>query len=168
MRLPRLPLNAASVRSAAGGAPLALLATATALLVGCATPTIEVTNVTVREQTADAVALDVKVDLTNPADASMRLLQWDYTFSNQSGSYSGTWEALATLPPGATVTRTIPVVLPAAAGTDQWSISGVLSYRSPSRVAEIFYDLGIWRPRTGFGGSSATATANAAAPSAAP
>lgn len=141
-------------------APLAFgLMTATSLcaLVGCASPTITVTNVTVQEKSADAVRLAVSVDLSNPADGSMRLLQWNYTFSNAAGSYSGTWEALTTLPPKSTVTKTVPVVLPASAGTDGWNISGSLSYRSPSRVAEIFYDLGLWHPRSGFGGSSASA-----------
>lgn len=148
-------------------APLAALRTATLGLVlglaaalglaGCASPSIAVREVSLRDQTAEAVALDVQVELRNPADASMRLLQWDYTFSNASGSYSGTWEALTTLPPGETVTRTVPVVLPAAAGTEQWSISGVLTYRSPSRIAEIVYDLGIWRPRTSFAASGPAA-----------
>jgi hypothetical protein len=141
--------------------PAALLGFIT--LAGCATPTITIGQVTLRDQTAEAVALDVQVELRNPADASMRLLQWDYTFSNASGSYSGTWEALTTLPPGETVTRTVPVVLPAAAGTEQWSISGVLTYRSPSRIAEIVYDLGIWRPRTSFAGSGSAGSAETAA-----
>jgi hypothetical protein len=55
------------------------------------------------------------------------------------------------------------VVLPAAAGTEQWSISGVLTYRSPSRIAEIVYDLGIWRPRTSFAGSGSAGSAETAA-----
>ncbi len=145
-------------------APLAFgLLTATSLcaLVGCASPTIAVTGVTVQETSPDAVRLAVSLDLSNPADGSMRLLQWNYTFANAGGSYSGTWEALTTLPPNSTVTRTIPVVLPASAGTEGWNISGSLSYRSPSRVAEIFYDLGLWHPRSGFGGSAATMPAAA-------
>lgn len=141
-----------------------LLAMSASVLVGCASPSITVRNVSVQDQTADAVRLAVDVDLSNPADASMRLLQWNYTFSNSSGSYSGTWEALTTLPPATTVSKSIPVVLPAAAGADSWNISGSLTFRSPSRVAEIFYDLGLWRPRTGFGGSSPIAAQPAGQP----
>jgi hypothetical protein len=154
----------ATLRHALRAAPIAALSGLLSLLAlsGCATPSITIREVTLRDQTAEAVALDVQVELRNPADASMRLLQWDYTFSNASGSYSGTWEALTTLPPGELVTRSVPVVLPAAAGTEQWSISGVLSYRSPSRIAEIAYDLGIWRPRTSFAGSASSAQAASA------
>lgn len=137
-------------------------------LVGCASPAITVRNVSVQEETDQAVRLTVDVDLSNPADASMRLLQWNYTFSNASGSYSGTWEALTTLPPRTTVSKSIPVVLPSVAGADSWNISGSLTYRSPSRVAEIFYDLGLWRPRTGFGGSSQSAAQPAGQPATPP
>jgi hypothetical protein len=154
----------ATLRHALRPAPIAALSGLLSLLAlsGCAAPSITIREVTLRDQTAEAVALDVQVELRNPADASMRLLQWDYTFSNASGSYSGTWEALTTLPPGELVTRSVPVVLPAAAGTEQWSISGVLSYRSPSRIAEIVYDLGIWRPRTAFAGAASSAQAASA------
>lgn len=146
--------------------PIAACAVAALALAGCASPGITVTSVSIEEQAADAVRLGVDVDLTNPASDSMRLLRWDYTFSSGGESYRGTWEALTTLPPGTTVHRRVPVVLPlgaADAAGRSWTISGSLSYRSPSRIAEIFYDLGIWRPSTSFGGSSAEAAAAQAA-----
>jgi hypothetical protein len=124
---------------------------------------MQVKSITIEQQTAEAVQLGVDIDLTNPADSPIRLLRWDYTFvaATAGGArYSGSWEALATIPPKSTVTRRVPVVIPnggdsaGQAVNEGWNISGSLTYRSPSRLAEIFYDLGLWRPTSGFGGSA--------------
>jgi hypothetical protein len=138
------------------------VASAVVALVGCASPAIEVKAMSVEQQTNEAVRLGVDIDLTNPADAPMRLLRWDYSFASGGETYRGTWEALTTLPPKTTISRRVPVVLPASAdvANRDWSVSGSLSYRSPSRLAEIFYDFGVWRPSSGFGGSGSTAWAD--------
>ena len=86
----------------------------------------------------------------------MRLLQWEYTYTQGSATYHATWDALATLPPdNARAIHRIPCVIPASAfdATKPWSLSGTLTYRSPSHVAEIFYDLGIARPSVDFSGN---------------
>jgi hypothetical protein len=140
-------------RPCCGPVSLFLAALAPITLAGCASPGIEVTSISIEDRSTQSVKLGVDVNLTNPADAPMRLLRWDYTFSSGSESYRGTWEALTTIPPQTTLSRRIPVVLPASVADGPWSVSGSLSYRSPSRLAEIFYDLGVWRPRTGFGGT---------------
>lgn len=173
-RTPASPLSTRSLRPS-GGAAASLRRTMVAgglaaltWLAGCASPGIEVKSVAIEDQSADSVKLGVDVDLTNPADESMRLLRWDYTFSANGERYSGTWEALTTLAPNSTTTRRVPVVLPAGPiGQGPWSISGSLSYRSPSRLAEIFYDLGVWRPSTGFGGAGSGAGTSGAQASAA-
>lgn len=146
-----------ALRRGALAAGVAILA----WLAGCASPSIQVKSVAVEDQSADAVRLGVDVELSNPADESMRLLRWDYTFSANGERYSGTWEALTTLAPNSTVTRRVPVVLPAGpVGEGPWNISGSLSYRSPTRLAEIFYDLGVWRPSASFGGAGTSADAS--------
>ncbi|MDZ4754601.1 MAG: hypothetical protein SGJ11_08895 [Phycisphaerae bacterium] len=136
---------------------------------GCANPTIGIRSITVKEQTADSLRLDVEVAVTNPASRPMRLLQWDYMFvesaTDGGAAYHGRWEALATVPPGETMTRHVPVVLTGSGGAPAgpWQVRGTLSFRSPSRFAEIFYDLGLYRPETGFSGGAASSSAAAAA-----
>jgi hypothetical protein len=128
------------------------------LCAGCASPSIDVGAARIAEQSADAVQLAVDVSLTNPGDGPMRLLQWDYAFRAGDAVYGGRWEALLTIPPGGTVRTELPVVVAARdadALAGEWSMTGNLTFRSPSRFAEIFYDLGLYRPRIGFGGSGA-------------
>ncbi|MFO0827061.1 MAG: hypothetical protein U0572_02840 [Phycisphaerales bacterium] len=163
----------APTRRVAALGSLAALATA---LAGCATPSIDVRSAAIEQAGPDAVRVSVELELANPADDPMRLLQWEYTFQSGAARYTGRWEALAVLPPERmpTILR-IPCVVRTADfnPNSPWSIYGRLTYRSPSRIAEITYDLGIWRPSTGFSGgtesvSTATppaATASSAAPS---
>lgn len=126
-------------------------------IAGCAAPAIEVRSATVEASGSDATQLAIVVDMRNPADEPMRLLQWNYTFTSGGRSYSGRWEALETLPPKSTTSVRIPAVL-AGTGFDAgaWNVSGSVSYRSPSRFAKILYDLDLSRPRSGFAGGSAS------------
>jgi hypothetical protein len=108
------------------------------------------------------------LELTNPSEESIRLLQWEYRFQSGDQSYVGLWEALVTLPPKSTTLTQVPVVLPNAAAEEvvagRWSSSGSVLFRSPSRLAEIFYDVGLYQPRASFQGSAAEVAARAAAP----
>ncbi|MBL9149733.1 MAG: hypothetical protein JNM94_13670 [Phycisphaerae bacterium] len=129
---------------------------ATALLAGCASPRVGVQGARVSDSNPESTLVEVDIELTNPADDTMRLFQWDYRFTCGGATYSGLWEALLALPPENTPMRTsLPCVVPTAA-LDQsapWTISGTLTYRSPSRLALIPYDLQLYQPTTSFSGS---------------
>jgi hypothetical protein len=129
--------------------------TAASLLAGCASPRIGVQGARVSDSNPESTLVEVDLELTNPADDTMRLFQWEYTFTSAGVSYRGVWEALLALPPDNIPMRTaLRCVVPTAA-LDQgapWTISGTLTYRSPSRLALIPYDLQIYQPTTSFSG----------------
>jgi hypothetical protein len=143
-----------------------LVAVAPSLLLGaCAAPTISVGEATVVGRDAETVRLDVAVRLTNPATRPMPLLEWDYTVESPVGgavgggggvAFEGTWSAMRTIPPGETVTVAIPAVVPAADFDPAAPIlvRGSVSYRSPDRLARIFEEFGLYRPRQSFAGSA--------------
>ncbi len=148
--------------------PPALFIGAALLLSACAAPRIDVQSVEVRDSSAAATKYEVVLELTNSADGPMRLLQWNYTFTGGGETYTGVWESLSTLPPGSTTRHVIPVVLLASgadAASGPWTISGSVYFRSPTRLAEILYDIGLYRSRTGFQGQSGASPATETQPS---
>ncbi len=140
-----------------------------ALGAGCAGPTLVVQSAHLEASGPDHAQLGVSIDVANAAEEPLRLLQWDYTVHTPTGSYSGVWEALVTIPPGSSKVIQIPAVVPGSTfdPASRWTISGTVRYRSPDRVARILYDLEIHRPREGFSGP-APAGATAAAPASPP
>lgn len=147
-----------ALRESAGHAlPLsALLA-----LSGCATPHVSVVGASVDESTPETTSVLVELEMKNPADDTMRLLTWDYTATFGGASYSGLWEALVALPPNNEPMRTkLPCVIPTSAldTTAAWRISGAITFRSPSRIARIPSDLGLYRPSTSFAGGGVGVT----------
>ncbi|MDZ4830253.1 MAG: hypothetical protein SGJ09_08675 [Phycisphaerae bacterium] len=137
---------------------------AIAITSGCTHPSVAVRSATVERSTADAVQVGVELELTNPASDPMRLLEWEYTYTTGSASYRGRWSALATLPPdGLPAVHRIPCVVPASAfdANSPWTLSGQLTFRSPSRVAEALYEVGLIQPSASFsGGGASTQGAN--------
>lgn len=104
--------------------------------------------------------LDVVLELTNPGKTEIELVHYDYTITLADGSsYDGRWAALRALPPGQTVTATVPAIVPNASATAgaRWTVRGTVSYRDPQSFARILYEAGILKTESSFDGEGAVA-----------
>lgn len=128
------------------------------------------TSVDVVEVGEAATELAIRIELKNNSDAPVKLDIWDYRMTACGGSYSGRWSAGITLPPEQVVKASIPAVVP---GTDlpidtcAWSTGGHVTYLTPSRLAEMLFELGLNRPTASFSQSGATLGTGGPVPSAA-
>lgn len=134
-----------------------ILIAVAASLGGCATvetPTIEVVNVRVAEQTGEAARIEALVELTNPNDTPLPLTSASYTLSvGSAGSVS-----LDDFP-----NRTLPalgkqtVLLPASVRTNganlkgaAYTVSGSVTYEPPGEMRKILTESGIPLPWVDF------------------
>lgn len=134
-----------------------ILVAVAASLGGCAgleTPTIDVVNVRVTEQSAEAARIEAMVELTNPNDTPLPLTSASYTLSvGNAGSIS-----LDDIP-----NRTLPalgkqtVLLPASVRTGganlkgaAFTISGSITYQPPGEMRKILTETGIPLPTADF------------------
>lgn len=128
-----------------------------ASLGGCAgleTPTIEVVNVRVAEQTGEATRIEALVELTNPNDTPLPLTSASYTISaGNAGSVSLDDRPNRTLPALGKQT----VLLPASLRTNGASlkgapctVSGSITYEPPGEVRKILTESGIPLPWVDF------------------
>ena len=111
------------------------------------------------------IAAGFQVDLRvhNPSSEDVPLERFDYTFQvDEVGRFEGRWAALRTLPPGHTVTMTVPasMTLPEDVadrevldGEFRWRIDGGVRYQAPGLLGQILFDAGIRRPSEPFEGS---------------
>lgn len=135
----------------------AALLTACLLSAGCSAmrPSVRATGATVTERGPTTARVEIALELRNEGSTEIELVQYDYmVFLEGGASYGGRWAALRALPPGQSVTATVPAVIPLAdarAGI-RWRASGEAEYRDPQSFARILYEAGILRTQSSFGG----------------
>ena len=143
--------------------PLAALVVL-ATLAGCSfvRPTAKAVGVRVVEMGPSTARLAIEVELRNESSNEVELVSYDYLVRLEDGaSYDGRWAALRALPPGQSVTASVPAIVPvqsARAGA-RWSVTGTLAYRDPQSLARILYEAGILKTESMFEGQGSVAIA---------
>jgi len=154
-------------------AALALAALVGVSAAGCsvARPEARAFEARIAESTGATTKVDIALELTNPGDDEIELVEYDYTITLPDGaSYGGKWAALRALPPARTVEATVPAVLPTASvrdGAAAWRVSGTLRYRDPQSIARILYEAGLLKTEVGFSGAGSAMRPATQAPKAA-
>jgi LEA14-like dessication related protein len=123
-------------------------------------PALNVGQPAVHETTEQALTLRFPIDLQNPNEEPLKLLQLEYDVRVDGRTvYSGIRDAQATVASHGTRQVEIPAVVryddlnwtaanvPAQA---RYSISGKLQYVTPGEIAQILFDTGVRKPRAGF------------------
>lgn len=126
---------------------------------GCSSyraPRLEIVSATVTEMTSDGAALSFDLTATNPNAVALPLRGVEYRLLLGGREvFSGVRAAEATLAAGSTQTITLPASVPAAEvppGASPYTLEGRVTYITPGALAETLFDLGVRRPRAGFGG----------------
>ncbi|MEY3025666.1 MAG: hypothetical protein RL136_639 [Planctomycetota bacterium] len=141
------------------------------MLQGCAIvrPELRAAGCAIAERGPQTAQVDITLELSNPGDTEVELVNYDYLLTLEDGSsYGGRWAALRALPPRQTVQAVVPAIVPAASarpGT-RWSVRGTASYRDPQSFARILYEAGILRTEASFSGDGEVAAASRTAASA--
>jgi hypothetical protein len=135
-------------------------------------PSIAVGEAVLVEETAEALRLDVALDLANPNEEPLELLQFEYVFSiGGSSVFRAKQSAEATLSASGSKRLLLPAVVPldrapwpagARPAEADWSIRGSLLYVTPGALAEALLDTGVRKPRARFGGTGRVPLAGAA------
>lgn len=149
----------------------AAIAAVLCLLCACTTPPgISVTTVDVVEVGKTANQIAIRIQLSNPTKAPIRIDTWKYFVRVRNDQvYSGEWVASITIPPESRLLTAIPAVVPLQSqpGPDSpWSIDGTLRYLEPTRFSQLLYDLGLSRPAASFNASGAGMGSGGTIPSA--
>ena len=128
------------------------------LTTGCTLvrPKAQASAVTIGSSKGDTTAVVITLELLNPGEDEIELIEYDYVLRLADGAaYGGKWAALRALPPGERVTATIPAVVPTASlhgGATSWTVTGTLGYRDPESVVRILYEAGILKTATSVDG----------------
>lgn len=149
---------------------LAVMACGGLTLAGCSgyrDPSIVLSDARVLESTDEALTLRFTMDLTNPNDDPLKLVQFEYDLMVDGVKvYSGMRAAEATLASNSERQMHIPAVvllddlgwtptaLPPAAG---YSIRGSVEYVTPGEIAQILFDTGVRTPQANFRGAGEVA-----------
>jgi hypothetical protein len=126
-------------------------------------PSIAVGEMVFVEETPEALRLDIALDLANPNDEPLELLEFEYALSiDGTRLFRARRSAEATLSASGRKRLMLPAVVrldrapwpegvrPAEAA---WSIRGSVLYVTPGALAEALLDTGVRKPRASFGGS---------------
>lgn len=137
---------------------------------GCAStkpPAIAVIGASMAESTNEAAKVQIALRLQNPNNDPLELLEFDYSVEvNGREVYQGTRSAQMTLARLSTREIEIPAVIPyertgwrtdAMPPAAQVNVHGTLRYLAPGTFAQTLFDIGVRRPRTGFGGVQSVA-----------
>lgn len=125
-----------------------------------ASPEAQVLSVRRVEAGTDAQRYVVVVALTNPNDVALPMLDADYRLEIGPGEYHGDTSPNATLPASGRLTIELPAVLTAEG--DQYEVRGSLELDPPQQLKQVFYELGLPRPRANFAGRGEIETTYAA------
>ena len=137
-----------------------------ATLNGCAAyhdPAISVTGAKLVETTDEALAVRFGLDLHNPNDESLTLLEFNYELKIDGRQvYSGTRAGETVLAIRGDKHVEIPGVVRfdrtgwsagAIPPTARYEIKGRLTYITPGKIVQILFDTGVRKPRAPFAGS---------------
>ncbi len=105
---------------------------------GCAAPPVaKGIKAEYQPPTAEAVQVAVTMELVQPNDGALELIEWDYTATvNGKQVFQGTWAAMLTLPPDLAHAN--------------WRVSGSVGYRATRQMDKLLYQLGISRQAASF------------------
>jgi len=138
------------------------------LLGGCApTPTLQVMDATMIEASAEAVVVAVRVRATNIGDDGLPLRIASYTLSIGGKSATVTRSPEATLRARGEQEFIVPAALLLSASeragmaSAPFTITGSVSYVPPGRIADVFFEWGVYRPSAPINGGG---TVNLAGP----
>jgi hypothetical protein len=128
---------------------------------GCSSyrdPAIVVSETRLIETTDEAAAVGFALDLRNPNDEPLKLLQFEYDLLvNGVSAYSGIRSAQATLAANGARRLEVPAVIrfddvdaAAPPATLHYRLRGTLQYVTPGEIAQVLFDTGVRKPRAGF------------------
>jgi hypothetical protein len=167
--MPFDPPVRAPLRLAAPLAGAALLLGASGCEIFREGPRIEVDGLQVLRRGPDAAEGDLLISIRTPAGRTIPLDDFRYSLIVDGRTvFRGRWAALAAVPPGETIRRTLPVTIPLEAlpervASDEvplrWAASGSVGWEDPQRLARILFDLGLPNPRSDFSGRGEVAGA---------
>ncbi len=133
------------------------------MLCGCSgyrAPTIQLTSVTMTEESEEATAFTFKLELQNPNPEPIELREFHYRLSmNGREVYVGRRAASTTLHSHALQTIELPAVVRYEKlgwtqrdrpQTLSYALKGTLLYETPGELAEILLDIGVRRPKVTF------------------
>jgi hypothetical protein len=157
-RIPRDGISQAHGRAAAA------IAFAAIALPGCIDlrpgPLVSVEGVRLARIGPDAAEVDLLVLVRSRSPETVPLDDFRYSLVVDGRTvFRGRWAALAAVPPGEPMRRTLPAVIPtellpaAAAGEPlplRWTVSGSVGWEDPRRLSRILLDLGLPNPRSDF------------------
>lgn len=146
------------------GLAAATLACAAAALPGCIDlrpgPIVSVEGVRLARVGPDAAEVDLLVLVRGRSPETVPLDDFRYSLAIDGRTvFRGRWAALAAVPPGEPMRRTLPAVIPtgllpaAEAGEPlplRWTVSGSVGWEDPRRLSRILLDLGLPNPRSDF------------------
>ena len=134
------------------------------LLCGCTgAPKVMPTSAIATEATDDAVRFAITLDLKNTGTDEIPVDWYNYRFEVVNlGYFSGEWAAKEVIPPGSTITMTIPAVIQIdeqnrsrlnSSGNWAWTIDGGIRYQASGLIGRALFDAGIRRPTENCSGS---------------
>ena len=130
-----------------------------------ASPQAQVLGVRRVEAGPDAHRYVIIVALTNPNDVALPMLDADYRLDIGDAEYRGDTSPNATLPASGRLTLELPAVV--TADGNEYDVRGSLELDPPQQLKQVFYELGLPRPRANFAGRGEIEIAMSAAPPAA-
>lgn len=131
-------------------------------LSGCAgyeNPQINITGVRLTETTDEAAALSFGLDLHNPNNEPLTLLEFEYDLViDGKPVFEGKRAAETTLAARGSKSIAIPAVIPFEAAkwlegvppSAEYRVAGKLRYLTPGKIFQVLFDLGVRRPTVGF------------------
>lgn len=159
------PMDHGLLRNTLGLAARTATCVLLASAAGCsvARPTARATDARVGATSgATTASIDITLELANSSGNEVELVSYDYLIRLADGSsYDGRWAALRALPPGQTVTVTVPAIVPIASASPgaRWTVTGTMSYRDPQNFARILYEAGILKTESVFEGEGVLSAA---------
>ncbi len=131
-----------------------------ALLLSCGAcssydnPSLRVTDVSVRERSAEATVVEFTIELENPNEVALPLKELSYDVSlDGKRVFSGFRSPEATLRRFGTQRIRVPAVISGEAprsGTVWCRMSATLAYTTPGELAEVLFEADVRRPEVGF------------------
>ena len=134
------------------------------VLCGCSgAPRVKPTSAIATDATNDAVRFTITLELSNTSSDEIPLDWYNYRFVVKDlGYFSGSWAAREVIPPGSTISMTVPAVIQIepqkrsllnVPGNWDWTIDGGIKYQASGLLGRVLFDAGIRRPTENFTGS---------------
>jgi len=114
-------------------------------------PVVTVQSVELLDQSPEASRYMVHLTLENPNDYELPLTIADYTVTVSGAQYKGDTVPNRTLPASRSIDVKLPAVV-AGSGGGSYQVSGSIEMTPPHEIRQLYYDIGVPRPRVPFAG----------------